>query len=795
MHWKAPARALFFYYILQFYEQVLAVVPITLCLVITIGIYFQRTVNSPGTLAGGLISAMVGLVLFVDGLRVAIMPLGSLLGQQLPEQFKVRYILVVACAIGILVTYAEPAIASLRPLANLVKRCDTPYLFFVLNDMSEILVLSIGLGVGVAAMIGVLRFLRNWSLKPLIALGLSPTIACACYMKWGNPELSPLIGLAWDCGAVTTGPVTVPILLSLGIGVMKGSAARRDARDVLEQQAGKNKGKALEGFGIITLASTFPILAVELMSIFISLRYSSEDIRTDFGKIDCSQLNGTETGLEVKETDAQLVLSAFTFAIRSILPLNVFLIIMIVLVLWKPLPKISFEVQPPAGLLPDLNNHSDKLYSFFKCLDDNNSETITKEQFFHAVDCLEIGIEEHEKEDLFTSIDLDDDGEISYAEFRNLECFRDADKNTHEEISSKIKKRINEFRTQQRRECKQERRERIANAVGMLGRTSSNPHGRITRRQESVLVVDDEEEEEGEKEVKLSLWQKVRAQSSLLLGILESQMGMTLFNIGLSFGFTALGDQSGVLLPSAFLETSSFPGSPYYAKGPGIAIVMVTIFVLGFLATRAEPALRVMGKTVELLSGGQFGANMLVYTVCVGVGCGMVAGSSKILFGVNIIYMILGKYAAASLLTIFASEDFTNIAWDSAGVTTGPVTVPFVLSIGIGFSKATSAQEGFGILTCASVAPIITVLLTDRLRTMYGQAVKAYVQRRLSQMRSVGVQCEPEEGKELLEDGKRNGGEEAEKEWRKLVDSSTQFDMEDLDEVDVEDVWVIEAAC
>ena len=50
---------------------------------------------------------------------------------------------------------------------------------------------------------------------------MTPTIGCACYMKWGNPELAPLIGLAWDCGAVTTGPVTVPILLSLGIGVIK----------------------------------------------------------------------------------------------------------------------------------------------------------------------------------------------------------------------------------------------------------------------------------------------------------------------------------------------------------------------------------------------------------------------------------------------------------------------------------------------------------------------------------------------------------------------------------------------
>ncbi len=58
-----------------------------------------------------------------------------------------------------------------------------------------------------------------------------------------------------------------------------------------------------------------------------------------------------------------------------------------------------------------------------------------------------------------------------------------------------------------------------------------------------------------------------------------------------------------------------------------------------------------MGKTVEALSEGQFTKNMLVYTVCVGVGAGMVAGSCKILFGVNVIFLILGKYSVACLLT------------------------------------------------------------------------------------------------------------------------------------------------
>jgi hypothetical protein len=135
LRWSHGARSLTFYYLEQLKDQVLAVVPVTLCLVVTLAIYFQRAVDAPGYLTLGLICAMFGLVLFVDGLRVAIMPMGTMLGHELPEHFKVRYILIIACAVGILCTYAEPAIASLRPLAEIVKRCDTPYLFFVLNDM------------------------------------------------------------------------------------------------------------------------------------------------------------------------------------------------------------------------------------------------------------------------------------------------------------------------------------------------------------------------------------------------------------------------------------------------------------------------------------------------------------------------------------------------------------------------------------------------------------------------------------------------------------------------------------
>ena len=96
----------------------------------------------------------------------------------------------------------------------------------------------------------------------------------------------------------------------------------------------------------------------------------------------------------------------------------------------------------------------------------------------------------------------------------------------------------------------------------------------------------------------------------------------------------------------------------------------------------------------------------------------MAFGATKILFGVELIKFLIVKYAVAVTLTYYISEDFVNIAWDSAGVTTGPVTVPFVLAVGVGCSKAVQAAEGFGILACASVWPIISVMSMEGFRRL-----------------------------------------------------------------------------
>jgi len=196
-----------------------------------------------------------------------------------------------------------------------------------------------------------------------------------------------------------------------------------------------------------------------------------------------------------------------------------------------------------------------------------------------------------------------------------------------------------------------------------------------------------------------------------LVGICCAQFGMILFNWGLTYGLSALGDQAGKILPGAFQELPGVDGTPVFSYSTGIVIVFAFGWILGFLATIAEPALNILGEKVAHLTAGAFSKNLLIYSVSFGVATGIVLGLVKIVFEeVELMYLIIGGYSIALVLTFFSSEDFVNVAWDSAGVTTGPVTVPFVLTLGLSLGMAVKASDGFGILTMASVGPIISVL-------------------------------------------------------------------------------------
>jgi hypothetical protein len=130
------------------------------------------------------------------------------------------------------------------------------------------------------------------------------------------------------------------------------------------------------------------------------------------------------------------------------------------------------------------------------------------------------------------------------------------------------------------------------------------------------------------------------------------------------------------------------------------------------MSTIAEPALSVLGAVVEDVTAGTFHRRWLVRIVGLGVGMGMAVGVMKIVFHVPIVWILAPAYTVLFVLTLFSTEEFVNIAWDSAGVTTGPVTVPLVIAIGLGLGAEVGAVEGFGMISLASAFPIMAVLIS-----------------------------------------------------------------------------------
>lgn len=505
------------YFSIRFREQFKAVVPLAAYLALFQILFLRHLVEDSWLITGGLLAVIIGLMLFMEGLKIGLMPLGTIIGGTLPRKSPLPLVLFVTLLLGIGVTFAEPAIGALKAAGQNVSAERAPYLYALLNQYTDQLVLVVGFSVGAAAVFGTLRFIYGWSLKPLIYISLLGVLGVSSFCA-ADPELNKALGLAWDAGAVTTGPVTVPLVLSLGIGIATA--------------AGKGSNQ-LSGFGIVTLASLFPILGVMCLLIYVSTITSPTEI-IQAATIASSQLAEKPAWHEVSPGQ-EVVLG-----IRAILPLVIFLFLVL----------------------------------------------------------------------------------------------------------------------------------------------------------------------------KFILNEKLKKTEEILLGIALTIIGMCIFNIGLTYGLSKLGGSAGGLVPIAFMKIDGIENSPVYVYAVGLFLALAFAWILGFGATFAEPALNALGITAETLTNGVFKKKTLIYAVSTGVAFGIAIGLAKLIFNLPLIWLIAPGYLLAAVLTYFSSEEFVNVAWDSAGVTTGPITVPLVLAMGIGFGNATGAIEGFGILSMASIGPIITVMLT-----------------------------------------------------------------------------------
>ena len=504
------------YISIRLYEQAKAVIPLAAYLILFQLFILRQDLTDSQVIMAGLVSVIIGLMMFMEGLKVGLMPFGEAIGNSLPTKSPLYVVLTVTFLLGIGVTFAEPAIGALKTAGSIVDVAKAPYLYTLLNEWSDVLVLIIGMGVGLAAVLGTLRFIYGWSMKPFIYCTMVPTLGLTLYIMT-DPELAKILGLAWDCGAVTTGPVTVPLVLSLGIGIASS--------------AGKGHS-SLSGFGIVTLASLFPIIGVMILAIVVSSTTSVDSIISSASQFD----NATRVINWYEMTPWQEII----LGVQAIVPLVLFLVFVMYFVL-------------------------------------------------------------------------------------------------------------NE---------------------------------------------------------------KIKNKAMMIYGISLCVVGMVVFNIGLSYGLAKLGGQSGGLVPAAFTDISIVANSPLYSLTLGISIAALFAWFLGLGATLAEPALNALGTTVENLTNGAFKKSMLMYSVSIGVAFGIAIGVLKIIFDIPIAYLLLPGYVFGLILTALSTEEFVNIAWDSAGVTTGPVTVPLVLAMGLGFGNAMGSVEGFGILSMASICPIIAVLST-----------------------------------------------------------------------------------
>ncbi|MDD6058093.1 MAG: DUF1538 family protein, partial [Clostridiales bacterium] len=179
-----------------------------------------------------------------------------------------------------------------------------------------------------------------------------------------------------------------------------------------------------------------------------------------------------------------------------------------------------------------------------------------------------------------------------------------------------------------------------------------------------------------------------------LVGAFLLIMGMAFFQLGAETAMVPLGEGVG----SHIMKTRK------------ISILVIVCFLMGIIITIAEPDLQVLANQVPSIPN-----NTLIWTVALGVGAFLVIAVLRILFKISLPILLCILYAFVFLLSFATPSSFIAVAFDSGGVTTGPMTVPFIMAIGIGLSAARNDKNGssdsFGLIAFCSIGPILMVLL------------------------------------------------------------------------------------
>ncbi len=181
---------------------------------------------------------------------------------------------------------------------------------------------------------------------------------------------------------------------------------------------------------------------------------------------------------------------------------------------------------------------------------------------------------------------------------------------------------------------------------------------------------------------------------TFLVGAVLLIVGMLLFNVGVDLSMTPMGERVGSIM----------------TKSKNVFIAILVSFIMGFVITISEPDLQVLAQQVPSIPN-----LVLILAVALGVAVFLVIAILRMLIGIPLSRLLVFFYVIVFALALFVPGDFLAIAFDSGGVTTGPMTVPFIMAFGIGISAIRSdrhaADDSFGLVSLCSIGPILAVLI------------------------------------------------------------------------------------
>lgn len=182
--------------------------------------------------------------------------------------------------------------------------------------------------------------------------------------------------------------------------------------------------------------------------------------------------------------------------------------------------------------------------------------------------------------------------------------------------------------------------------------------------------------------------------NSFLIGAIFLVLGMSLFTLGADNAMMPMGNKIGA----------------YLSKNKKLWFLIIVCFLLGTFITLAEPDLKVLADQASYLP-----STALIVTVSIGVGIFLVLAALRIVFKISLSKLLVISYLIIFLITLFIPDKFIPLSFDSGGVTTGPITVPFIMALGIGIASVNggenSKNDSFGLIGLCSIGPILSVLL------------------------------------------------------------------------------------